>query len=219
MSDEEGFLSRWSRRKQQAARGRTEARPESDPPGAAQTPPATAEPFIPPEPGEPQEPEVDLTSLPPIESIDAKTDITAFLRKGVPADLTRAALRRAWAEDPAIRNFIEVAENQWDFATGRDIPGFGPIEAGDDVRRMVAEVVDRVGASNDATPEGAPAAAKPEVSGSEAGAKAGPAQRPQSDAGGGADPRGGTGTPARDEREDDRQAPIRRRRHGGALPK
>ena len=90
---------------------------------------------------EKSEPEFDLDSLPPIESIGVGTDIRAFLQKGVPLELTRAALRRAWTSDPAIRDFIGIAENQWDFATGSDIPGFGPLDLSDDVRRMVAELV------------------------------------------------------------------------------
>lgn len=88
-----------------------------------------------------KEPPFDITKLPSIESITTDTDITAFLQKGVPADLTRAALRRAWIADPNIRDFIEIAENQWDFATGSDLPGFGSLDVStDDIRRMVAEV-------------------------------------------------------------------------------
>jgi hypothetical protein len=70
----------------------------------------------------------DLSSLPAIESIVANTDIAAFLRTGVPAELTRAALRRAWTSDPAIRDFIGIAENQWDFNDPNAIPGFGPLD-------------------------------------------------------------------------------------------
>jgi hypothetical protein len=52
----------------------------------------------------------DAASLPSIDTIAADTDIVAFLQSGVPAELTRAALRRAWTSDPAIRNFIGIAE-------------------------------------------------------------------------------------------------------------
>ena len=45
----------------------------------------------------------DAASLPAIDSIGAGSDIRAFLEVGVPADLTRAALRRVWLTDPAIR--------------------------------------------------------------------------------------------------------------------
>jgi hypothetical protein len=71
----------------------------------------------------------DLASLPSIDSIVAGTDITGFLRSGVPAELTRAALRRAWASDPAIRDFVGIADNQWDFNDPNGIPGFGPLGA------------------------------------------------------------------------------------------
>ena len=82
----------------------------------------------------------DLTSLPSIESIAAHTDIAAFLNTGVPAELTRAALRRAWATDPAIRDFIGIAENQWDFNDPNAIPGFGPLDPSDNVADLVARV-------------------------------------------------------------------------------
>jgi hypothetical protein len=71
----------------------------------------------------------DPASLPSLEQIAADTDIGAFLQSGVPAELTRAALRRAWASDPAIRDFIGIAENQWDFNDPDGIPGFGPLPA------------------------------------------------------------------------------------------
>jgi hypothetical protein len=151
MSEPENFLARWSRRKQ-------EAEHEADQPGhpaGEENAPAT-EPVTEPRASAGLETsagktasddnlpsEVDLSSLPPVESIGVGTDIRAFLQKGVPLELSRAALRRAWSADPTIRDFIGIAENQWDFATGADLPGFGPLEASDDVRRMVAELFQR----------------------------------------------------------------------------
>jgi hypothetical protein len=125
MSDD--FLARWSRRKQEA---RTQ--PEK--------PPA-------PKPVAKPEPEFDVTTLPPLESISALTDVTAFLQKGVPAELTRAALRRVWTADPAIRDFVGLAENAWDFTDPAAMPGFGPLEATDEVRQMIAQVVRQIGAA------------------------------------------------------------------------
>ncbi|MEI8151277.1 MAG: DUF3306 domain-containing protein [Hyphomicrobiales bacterium] len=138
MTESDKFLSRWSRLKQEATRDAEAPKdasgvePVREIESAASAVEATAEGH--------KEPEVDLSTLPPIESITLGTDIRSFLQKGVPLELTRAALRRAWTTDPAIRDFIEVAENQWDFATGKGLPGFGPLEATDDVRRLVAEV-------------------------------------------------------------------------------
>ena len=75
----------------------------------------------------------------------ALSDITAFLRAGVPAELTRAALRRVWTADPAIRDFVGLAENAWDFTDPNAMPGFGPLESTEEVRRMIAQVVDQIG--------------------------------------------------------------------------
>jgi hypothetical protein len=86
------------------------------------------------------EPAFDISKLPSIESITATTDIRAFLAPGVPPDLARAALRRAWVADPAIRDFVGIAENQWDFNDPNAIPGFGSLGPLDDVGRLVAQV-------------------------------------------------------------------------------
>jgi hypothetical protein len=83
---------------------------------------------------------VDSTNLPPIESIGAGSDVSAFLRPGVPADLARAALRRAWVADPAIRDFVGLAENAWDFNAPGGVPGFGPLRAVDDALRLAAQL-------------------------------------------------------------------------------
>jgi hypothetical protein len=63
--------------------------------------------------------------------IDATTDIRPFLEVNVPVDLTRAALRSTWSADPAIRDFIGIAENQWDFNKPESIPGFAVQAAAD----------------------------------------------------------------------------------------
>ena len=136
---EEDFLSRWSRRKREAEVVKTElpdakADATAKPDDAARAESAT----------EP-EPEFDITTLPSIESITSATDVTAFLRKGVPVDLTRAALRRVWTADPAIRDFVGLAENAWDFTDPNAMPGFGPLEDTENVRRMIAQVIDSIG--------------------------------------------------------------------------
>ena len=58
---------------------------------------------------------LDVANLPPIASIGSGSDIRPFLAAGVPADLTRAALRRAWSTDPAIRDFVGLSEKSGDF--------------------------------------------------------------------------------------------------------
>ncbi|MDX3965341.1 MAG: DUF3306 domain-containing protein [Bradyrhizobium sp.] len=125
MSEEE-FLARWSRRKRES-----QAEPAK---------PAAAQP-APPSEVKDDEGQFDLSSLPSIDEINAATDITAFLSKGIPRELSRAALRRAWAADPAIRDFVGLAENAWDFNDPTAMPGFGPLDCSSE---ELAALVDRI---------------------------------------------------------------------------
>ena len=136
MSDEE-FLKRWSRRKREARDNDDKSAEHAPLPSET----AAAAPVVPPES------EIDISKLPPLDSITAATDITDFLRKGIPAELSRAALRRAWAADPAIRDFVGLAENAWDFTDPNAMPGFGalhdtPEQIGAMVERMLGGVRD-----------------------------------------------------------------------------
>jgi len=135
MSKPETALSRWSRLKRQSASQRREAAA----PAREATKEAASGDAI-PDREAPAAP-FDVESLPPIESIVAGSDIRAFLQKGVPAALTRAALRQAWVSDPAIRDFIEIAENQWDFTRPETIPGFGPLGATDEAQSLIAQAL------------------------------------------------------------------------------
>jgi hypothetical protein len=83
----------------------------------------------------------DPASLPSIDAIGVDTDIRGFLQSRVPAELTKAALRRAWASDPAIRDFIGIAENQWDFNDPNAISGFGPLPEGYDVSGLLSQAL------------------------------------------------------------------------------
>jgi hypothetical protein len=62
------------------------------------------------------------------------------MRTGVPEALKHAALRRAWASDPVIREFVGLNENFWDAAGPDGIPGFGDLDPNLDVQRMVSEL-------------------------------------------------------------------------------
>jgi hypothetical protein len=180
MTERENFLERWSRRKAEAQREADAARdlpaapdspaaPEESPQAAGTDRHAALEtradsaPEAPP-PG--AKPAFDLASLPSLDSITATTDIRAFLAPGVPQELSRAALRRAWTADPAIRNFVGLAENDWDFTNPAAVPGFGDIPPGTNIKKMIAEIfgeVDRA-AERAARPEAAtPAPAEPQA--------------------------------------------------------
>ena len=147
MNDPEGFLSRWSRRKREAEDDQP-PQPEAAEPvelnaGSDQSPlpDKEAEAEGPRTGDKPKAagPAFDISSLPAIESITAETDIRAFLAPGVPPALTQAALRRAWVVDPKIRDFIEIAENQWDF-TAPGVPGFDLSPPTGDISRMLAQI-------------------------------------------------------------------------------
>jgi hypothetical protein len=142
MSEPESFLLRWSRRKAESGE-RPEVSPAGPAPGEGEAKPDGRQASLtaPPVTSEPAAVAFDPASLPPIESIAAGADIRPFLQSGVPAELTRAALRRAWATDPAIRDFIGIAENQWDFNDPTAMPGFGPLTAADRAATLAAQML------------------------------------------------------------------------------
>ena len=79
---------------------------------------------------------VCLQSSPLVRNLN----IRGFLEAGVPGDLTRAALRRAWSLDPAIRDFVGLSENSWDFNAPGTMAGFGPID-GEEVERLLTQLL------------------------------------------------------------------------------
>lgn len=152
---DKGFLARWSQRKQEAK----QAEPKPDPPAvqAVETsdPPAA----------QPKEPEFDLSSLPKLEELTETTDITSFLRKGVPEQLRNAALRKSWALDPAIRNYVSPAlDYAYDWNAPGGVPGGGELGPGVDVARLVAQIMG--GPAAETTSSGA--SSKDEAAGSPA---------------------------------------------------
>jgi hypothetical protein len=147
MTEPDNFILRWARLKRQS-----DIEPDTDtvrsgsaigpketvlvlPPEATATQPrvdaAADEPF-------------DPSGLPSIEAITANTDVRGFLQSRVPVELTRAALRQAWTSDPAIRDFIGIAENQWNFNDPKAIPGFGPLGVTDNGPAILAQVVGKL---------------------------------------------------------------------------
>jgi hypothetical protein len=197
MSEEESFLERWSRRKHEAA---AEA---AAPPEPAESPAEAAPPV-----------ESAAEPLPPLESIGPGSDIAAFLKPGVPTALSRAALRRAWSADPAIRNFIGLSENSWDFTAEGGVPGFGAIEP-DEVARLLDRLIGTP--EEDANPETAVAAGEPQP-------RDAPETAPPEAAEGADDgppvpaPTYNVNAALRDERPQGEQGAAGRRRHGGAVP-
>src|SRR6266481_3791358 len=168
MSEPENFIARWSRRKRNAAE---EAKPATST-NVGEEPRAGSDPApVLSGASESSEAAFDLTKLPPIETITADTDIRAFLAPGVPAELTRAALRRAWSADPKIRDFIGLSENSWDFNDPGAMHGFGPLELTEEIRQEIARMIGR--SLGEDVPD-APGPARPDVA--EPGPEPPPAQ-------------------------------------------
>jgi hypothetical protein len=128
VSEPDGFLTRWSRRKQQA---------RHEEPSVPEEAPAPDKPEAPVEVGPGRPP----PELPPVESITAETDISVFLAKGVADAVRNAALRRMWSLDPAIRDYVgDARDYAYDWNTPGGVPGFGPLEASYDVEGTIARM-------------------------------------------------------------------------------
>jgi hypothetical protein len=131
---DKGFLARWSQRKQEAKQ--PEPQPDAPAVESIESPGSSA-----PQ-GEDVAPEFDLSTLPKLEELTGSSDITAFLRKGVPEHLRNAALQKSWALDPAIRNYVNPAlEYAYDWNAPGGVPGGGELGAGIDVARLVSQIM------------------------------------------------------------------------------
>src|ERR1700751_3354985 len=177
-SKRESFLTRWSSRKlaNRAAPARQDAYSEREPRDAKGTSENDSLAKTGKDGDAQDNPPFDVAQLPPLDSIGADTDITAFLHRDVPPDLTRGALRRAWTSDPTIKDFVGLVENGWDFNDPSAMSGFGPISA-EEVARLAGKVIE-------ALPEAAPEDQTKDASASEkksqlASAKALPAEQPE----------------------------------------
>jgi len=120
-TDPDGFLARWSRRKREAVLEDESAAP------APQEPQETEQP---------EDPRPLPPPLPPVDSLGADSDYTRFLAAGVPEEVKRLALRKAWISDPKIAEFRGFGEYDWDF----NAPGYGQLLPTDDVRKLVEAV-------------------------------------------------------------------------------
>jgi len=144
MSEPENFLSRWSRMKREA-----DAAPEPDkqaPSGVPETPPAA----------DAAEPAFDLSKLPSLDQIAGDTDMSMFMKPGVPAALRHAALRRAWTSDPAIRDFRGLQETDWDFNAPDDVPGFGTFKSEDEIKALAQRLFGPAPEEDHAVPQSPP---------------------------------------------------------------
>ncbi len=155
----EGLLRRWARRKQAA---------KAQPAALAPAPAPASD--VPPDDTQADEP---APVLPDLDTLDAGSDYSVFLQRGVPAELQRLALQRAWSSDAAITEFRGMAEYAWDF----NAPQYGQLWAVDDIAKLIQAVtasppetsvmpVDAVVTAHDAIVDASPA---PEAAADDAG--------------------------------------------------
>jgi hypothetical protein len=131
-TEDEGFLGRWARLK----RSRAAEVSEPEVVEGVSEPEAEVEPF-------------DPASLPSLDTLDAVSDYTAFLKPGVPRELRTLALRRAWATDPAITGYKTLADYDWDF----NAPGYGALRVTDNVKDLADRVFGLLKAEEEPKPK------------------------------------------------------------------
>jgi len=98
--EEKSFLSRWSQRKREAEEEAAAGAVEAPQGGAGpQRVAATDTAGIPA--ADDDADRVDPRDLPDIDTLDASSDFSVFMKNGVPQILKRRALRKLWHVDPA----------------------------------------------------------------------------------------------------------------------
>lgn len=145
------FLSRWSRRKREVAEREAElsvppqpalpASPERVPNEAAGTSDGGVADHRAEGTSEALTSE-EIAQLPPLDEVGIDTDLTQFLRRGVPRVLRNAALRRMWSLDPSIRDYVsEAREYAYDWNVPGGVPGYGPLLPSDDAQGMLKRII------------------------------------------------------------------------------
>ena len=107
---DDGFLSRWSRRKSQT---RNESEQATETPEGDQA--AALQQGGPVEAVDPEREAEIVAKLPDIDSLDESSDFTQFLQEGVPEALRRKALRKLWRLNPVFANLDGLNDYDEDF--------------------------------------------------------------------------------------------------------
>jgi Protein of unknown function (DUF3306) len=118
-----GFLKRWSERKQLVAKEALVVEEQQ-------------QPLV----NSPSEGDIENLPLPSLDDILPGSDMSVFFQKHVPEALRAAALRKLWITDPDIKDFIEMADYQWDFTKPDSIPGWSSTVEGVDLKAMLEKI-------------------------------------------------------------------------------
>lgn len=123
--EDKSFISRWSQRKR-AAEAET-AHKEDAPREETGRPPQTADAdaaqgaVVQGGAGEGESGKIDPSDLPDIDSLEAESDFTPFLQKGVPDALRRRALRKLWRLDPVFGHLDGLNDYDLDYTNAGTI--------------------------------------------------------------------------------------------------
>ena len=132
---DEGFLSRWSRRKRKVAE------PEVLPVPPAPMVELSAEAATESKVAATEIVEPEMVEPPSLDLIDKDFNVAHWLKQNVPESWKLAAMRRAWESDPAIAGFENPARDYaLDWNTPGGAPGYGPLTESDDVGAMVRAI-------------------------------------------------------------------------------
>lgn len=156
--DEDGALTRWSRRKRRAREEGETGRPAARESGAGKTKTAPAAP--PTEEG--GDPEV-IAKLPDIESLDERSDFSMFLQKGVPEELRRRALRKLWRVDPVFAKLDGLNDYDLDYTDAATV-----VEGLKSLYKVGKGMLERPEEPTPGAPAGEPPAAGPAAPSEEA---------------------------------------------------
>ena len=146
MNGEDTFLSRWSKRKRHAL-----IQPADD----VVAPPGGSEEGRTSQPAQGEDQPFDLSLLPDLEALTGASDIQAFMHKAVPDALRNAALRKVWALDPSVRNYVgEALDYAYDWNTPGGVPGFGEILSNEQTAEFVRNLLAGPGANENVIEDG-----------------------------------------------------------------
>jgi len=112
--DDQGFLKRWSRLKQEEAGAQPEAASPEVVPEEKVEANALTETGAAAEADE--EAPFDPADLPDIDSLTKESDFTGFLKEGVPEKLRHMALQKLWRSDPALAVLDGLNDYDEDFS-------------------------------------------------------------------------------------------------------
>jgi hypothetical protein len=110
---EEGFLSRWARRKADAAAADEAPDVQVETASLGNPPPAPENAAG--KDAADEEAAVDLSTLPDVDSLDESSDFSVFMQNGIPEELQRRALHKLWRLDPAFGHVDGLLEYGEDF--------------------------------------------------------------------------------------------------------